>query len=45
MFAAEETDVGIYESKGMEKIVLTDDEVVYYEIEEEDVTTICTCVI
>lgn len=38
MFAAEETDVGIYESKGMEKIVLTDDEVVYYEIEEEDVT-------
>ena len=38
VFAEEKTDAEIYESKGMEKIVLTDNEVAYYEIEEVDVT-------
>ena len=38
VFAEEQTDADVYESEGLQKIVLTSDEVVYYEIDEVDVT-------
>ncbi|MEB2298159.1 hypothetical protein LAV72_00780 [Lysinibacillus xylanilyticus] len=38
VFAEEQTDTEVYELEGLQKIVLTSDEVIYYEIDEVDVT-------